>query len=307
MSNFKYQYILAIAELQSFSKAADALLVSQPYLSKVVSAIEHELGVKLFDRSRSPLTVTEAGKCYIEYIKIVLDAEKHMLDQISAIQKLPKKELALGMGRPRVPLMLPPLVERMARIYPDVKLNVSGEGSKSVLAEKVVNGSLDLAFFTSPIIPPSVSHVFLGSELIIMVLPSNEGISPQAVKTGILEPEDLNILKSCRFILLTETHGMGLHARRMLDMFHIAPKSLYEVSGLEEAHRLAATGFGAAVIPESWVNRIKLAAEPFYYRIGHPPLTRDVVMIYKKGRTLSQVEKTVCRLAQEVMKESINY
>ena len=95
MSNFKYQYILAIAELQSFSKAADALLVSQPYLSKVVSAIEHELGVKLFDRSRSPLTVTEAGKCYIEYIKIVLDAEKHMLDQISAIQKLPKKELAL--------------------------------------------------------------------------------------------------------------------------------------------------------------------------------------------------------------------
>ena len=37
-------------------------------------------------------------------------------------------------------------------------------------------------------------------------------------------------------------------------------KSLYEVSGLEEAHRLAATGFGAAVIPESWVNRIKLAA-----------------------------------------------
>lgn len=251
MSNFKYQYILAIAELQSFSKAADALLVSQPYLSKVVSAIEHELGVKLFDRSRSPLTVTEAGKCYIEYIKIVLDAEKHMLDQISAIQKLPKKELALGMGRPRVPLMLPPLVERMARIYPDVKLNVSGEGSNSVLAEKVVNGSLDLAFFTSPIIPPSVSHVFLGSELIIMVLPSNEGISPQAVKTGILEPEDLNILKSCRFILLTETHGMGLHARRMLDMFHIAPKSLYEVSGLEEAHRLAATGFGAAVIPES--------------------------------------------------------
>ena len=80
-----------------------------------------------------------------------------MLDQISAIQKLPKKELVLGMGMPRVPLMLPPLVERMARIYPDVKLNVSGEGSNSVLAEKVANGSLDLAFFTSPIIPPSVS------------------------------------------------------------------------------------------------------------------------------------------------------
>ena len=46
MSNYKYNYILAIAELKSFSKAADALFVSQPYLSKVVSAIEHELKQK---------------------------------------------------------------------------------------------------------------------------------------------------------------------------------------------------------------------------------------------------------------------
>lgn len=305
MSNYKYNYILAIAELKSFSKAADALFVSQPYLSKVVSAIEHELGLKLFDRTCSPLAVTEAGKCYINYIRFVQKAETEMLEKLNEIRQRSLKELPLGMGAPRLPFMLPPLVEYLTRLYPEVKLNVTGENSNSVLAEKVENGSLDLAFYTSPKIPPSVSHVFLNKERLFLILPSNDGLSSITLESKILSVEDLGILKNYRFIVLTKAHGMGLHARNMLDKYHITPKSLYEVGGLETAHRLAATGFGATIIPETWKDRIRLSVDPIYFQIGSPALTRDVVMIYKKGRALSPVEKTVCRLAQEVMMESI--
>lgn len=300
MSHYKYKYILAIAELKSFSKAADALFVSQPYLSKVVSAMEAELGCRLFDRTHNPLTVTEAGSCYIEYIREVLAAEERMRVKISALEKTPSKQLTLGMGTPRIPYILPPLLERLALGHPEIKLSVIGQDSNTALVKGVENGSLDLAFFTSPKIPPSVSHVFLNVERLLLILPSAEGLSPACAESKILGKEDLEILKNFRFIVLTEAHGLGVHARKMLETYRITPKSLYEVPDLETAHRLAATGFGATIIPDTWRNRIKFPVEPVYYQIGSPPLTRDVVMIYRKGRSLSPAEKTVCELAMEI-------
>lgn len=300
MSNYKYKYILAIAELKSFSKAADSLFISQPYLSKVVSAMEAELGCRLFDRTHNPLTVTEAGTCYIEYIHTVLAAEKRMVEQISALENPPLKELTLGMGAPRIPFLLPPLLEQLALLHPDIKLRAIGVDSNATLVKRVESDSLDLAFYTSPEIPPSVSHVFLNKERLLLILPSGDGLSPACAESKILGREDLELLKNFRFIALTENHGLGAHARKMLGAYHITPKSLYEVPDLETSHRLAAAGFGAAMIPDTWRNRFKFPVEPVYYQIGSPPLTRDVVMIYKKGRTLSPAEKTICKLIREI-------
>lgn len=67
MDTRDYQYVLTIAETKSFSRAAEKLFLAQPYLSKFISNLERNLGVRLFDRSKTPLVLTENGRIFAEY------------------------------------------------------------------------------------------------------------------------------------------------------------------------------------------------------------------------------------------------
>lgn len=118
MDHDKYKYILAVAEYQSFSKAADALFISQPYLSKVVSTIERDLGVRLFDRNHMPLSVTAAGKCYIDYIKTVLHAEQQMYAGLTDISEHSSGTISLGIGSTHCSYLMPDVFRRFQDLYP---------------------------------------------------------------------------------------------------------------------------------------------------------------------------------------------
>ncbi|MGL5314367.1 MAG: LysR family transcriptional regulator, partial [Peptostreptococcaceae bacterium] len=72
MNSKKLNYIITISELQSISKAAAQLFISQPSLSNIVSNLEKELGIKLFNRTTNPISLTYAGERYIETAKKIL-------------------------------------------------------------------------------------------------------------------------------------------------------------------------------------------------------------------------------------------
>ena len=74
----KLKYIVTIAELRSISKAANELFISQPSLSSILSNLEKELGVTLFNRSTSPLSLTYAGEKYVETANKILSLENNL-------------------------------------------------------------------------------------------------------------------------------------------------------------------------------------------------------------------------------------
>ena len=72
------EYICAISEEKSFSRAAQKLYVSQPWLSSVVKKVEQEIKTPLFDRSTTPISLTPAGEYYVEQAKRVMAIEEEM-------------------------------------------------------------------------------------------------------------------------------------------------------------------------------------------------------------------------------------
>ena len=78
-------YIKKIAQAKSISVAADQLGISQPALSSYLKKVEGELGVVLFDRSRQPLELTEAGKVYLDYLDEVVIRQKELMKSLSDI------------------------------------------------------------------------------------------------------------------------------------------------------------------------------------------------------------------------------
>ena len=91
MNNNEFTYIKEVAKQKSFSKASKALGISQPALSNYIKKLEDRTGVLLFDRSISPIEITEFGKAYLEYAEDVISATDRLNDVMSDLQDLKKR------------------------------------------------------------------------------------------------------------------------------------------------------------------------------------------------------------------------
>ena len=90
------RYVKMVYEQGSFTKAAEKLFISQPSLSAMVKKTETELGTAIFDRSSTPLELTEAGQAYLEYIDATARNEALLNEKLWDIQNLNKGHICIG-------------------------------------------------------------------------------------------------------------------------------------------------------------------------------------------------------------------
>ncbi len=144
--NFReMSYITAIAKYQNITKAAEALHISQPGLSKFLSNLENELGLKLFDRADKKYIPTYAGQRYLEYSHKITDMKSSLDAELSDIIKRNIGVLNIGLPNMRCAFMLPKTLPVFSRKYPNVKVNIF-EGTSAVIDVKLLEGDIDLAF-----------------------------------------------------------------------------------------------------------------------------------------------------------------
>ena len=94
-----YQYVISIAENASISKAAKELFITQPALTKYLNKLEADLGVRLFDRSISPLQITYAGELYVQEGRKIIEMHKRLNQQISEMSNMQRGRLTIGINR----------------------------------------------------------------------------------------------------------------------------------------------------------------------------------------------------------------
>jgi len=150
MTFTQLEYILAIDTHRHFAKAAEACFVTQPTLSMQVGKLEKTLGVKIFDRTHSPVVPTEAGKQILEQAKKIL-LEKSRVSEIISLKKgLVEGELRIGIIPTLAPYLLPLFVQSFLRKYPKVKLVVF-EKTTEALLEGLRDSDLDAGILVTPL------------------------------------------------------------------------------------------------------------------------------------------------------------
>ena len=105
----KLEYVLAIAEEQNLTRAARKLYISQPTLTLYLNRLEAELGVRLFDRGRTPIRLTDAGRYYIDKMKQIYYAELALRNDLRLVAD-PEQTLVIGIGQVRGHHWLPKLL-----------------------------------------------------------------------------------------------------------------------------------------------------------------------------------------------------
>jgi LysR family hydrogen peroxide-inducible transcriptional activator len=166
------RYLVKLAELRHFAKAAAACYVSQPTLSIAIKKLEDELNISLFERHRHEVLITPAGERVIAQAKVVLDEAEHLKQLAAAQQDEFAQPLRLGAIFTVAPYVFPSLIPALHQSAPNLLLYLE-ENYTHVLSDKLANGDLDVILVAAPFELPESQSQILFSEEFYLLTPKN--------------------------------------------------------------------------------------------------------------------------------------
>jgi DNA-binding transcriptional LysR family regulator len=240
------EYFLAAAKTGNFTTAARKVHIVQSAMSAAISRLEVDLGVTLFDRSTSPLTVTNHGDTLVVAAQRVLDTVQAARDELDAVSGEVRGTAVLGSTLNTGPLDLTAVLVDIRRSHPQVSVHLrqSSAGSTGNL-QALLSGDLDVALTATPRLktpPPGIAFRPLVSEPLVFLCRIDHPLAGRnAVTVDELLPEDM-----VRF-----PPGWGI--RDTTDAVFGGATSALEVANYTLAANLVASGLATALIPASAV------------------------------------------------------
>ena len=234
MNTRQAQYILTIAEEGSITAAARRLNVSQPSLSQMIRQIEKETGVELFDRTVYPIKLTFAGEKYAECARTMVNASEKLEIQLQDIRDENSGRLRLGISVQRGMTILPLVLPRFRRQYPNVSLEVTEAGS-AWMEQLLLGGDIDLALAAIDMVSPRINYSLIEEE-IIGILSSKYAKIARRVENG--TPIRLEDVAGESFVSLKPGHSIRLVQDYLFRKYAMEPHILLETDSLEVARRV---------------------------------------------------------------------
>jgi len=294
------QYIISIAKHQNITRASEEVFVSQPTLSKFVQNLEHYLGQPLFRRLGNRFLLTYAGERYVEKAKVMLKIKRELDQELSDIIKNDIGELKIAFPIMRGTYMLPRTLPIFREEFPRVKVIVE-EANSGVLEGMILDGEIDLAFFTLPIRHPDIVYDIIKEEEIVLVMNSNHPL----VKEGIHKTEckypwiDLTKIKDEMIIL----QQLDQRTRHIIDQLfrdlNIVPEKILAIRNILASVDLALSGYGITFVSETHLRHINCKEKPVCFSIGNPKTMTSFVVAYRRGVYLPAYAQRYIQIVRE--------
>lgn len=246
------RYFVAVAEALHFRKAAENLHIVQPALSKQISALENELGLMLLERDRRHVTLTEAGRTFLEEATAVLARADGAKARAQAVSRGQIGHLNIGFIQPALADLLPRALRRFRKEHPDVRIRLTELTNRQAL-DQAASRTVHCAFVRLP--------VELGEDLASMPV-SQQDVSlavPEGHPLAAKEDIDIHELADEDLVLIDRRVEPQLHDYyiTMCNEAGFSPKVAHEVNSTWVALGLVAGGLGIGFAPAS----AKLAAQ----------------------------------------------
>jgi LysR family transcriptional regulator, hydrogen peroxide-inducible genes activator len=293
MTFTQLEYILAIDTHRHFAKAAEACFVTQPTLSMQVSKLEKTLGVKIFDRSHTPVVPTEAGKHILEQAKKILLEKSRVKEIISLKKGLLEGELRIGIIPTLAPYLLPLFVNQFLRKYPKVKLVVY-EKTTETLIDALRDSSLDAGILVTPLNERGIQTEVLFYEELLVYVSENNGLYK---KSYVLAKE----IDPNKLWLLEEGHCFRSQTINLCELFKASRRIShfdYEAGSFETLRRMVELNDGITILPELATQDFSKRQQELIRRFRKPSPMREVSLVVSRDFVK---ERLVRILREEIM------
>lgn len=247
----------AVATEKSFTKAAEVLFLSQPYLSKQIKALEQNLDVSLLRRNSNTISLTETGKTFLQYAERILALCEESCRALIDLKNGERGNLSVGASQTIGTYLMPRLLALFAQNYPQIDLKVQVNSTR-LIAKQIVNKQIDLAVVGGEVPQElkqnlKIEH-FVEDELNLIISNSHPFAKRKKIKK-----EDLYHLN---FITLHSNSTIRKFVDNILKQNNIETDQLrivMQLNSIEAIKTAVSLGLGAAFVSSSAIEKeIKL-------------------------------------------------
>lgn len=239
----EWRSVLQVAKDGTFSAATKHLYISQPSLSQCIKKVETELGVRLFDRSQTPLALTPAGTIYVRQAKEILRIQQSLVQEVADLSELRTGSLTIGSSRTRTACFLIDPLVAFHRQYPGIQLAIK-EAPVRTLEEYVASGTVDFALLYGSSLRPDFTSVALCREHTMLAVPKVHPLARAHAedKAPGFPRISFAAMSGEPFIRLQPTRQMAEVYEKLCESSGAKPQVIFEANSIIEASELCAAG-----------------------------------------------------------------
>ncbi|NER14101.1 LysR family transcriptional regulator [Leptobacterium flavescens] len=277
MTITQLQYVLAVAEYQNFTLAAEKSFVTQPTLSMQIQKLEDELDILIFDRSKKPIQLTEVGKKIVDQARNIVNESGRIKDIVDQQKGFIGGEFKLGIIPTIMPTLLPMFLNNFIRKYPKVNLKIE-ELSTEAIIQKIQEGHLDAAIAATPLHNENIKERVLYYEPFVAYIPENHRLH----KNKKVDATDLNIDD---ILLLEDGHCFRDGVINLCKNVKAYQDDHFQLESgsFETMIKLANEGLGMTLLPYLHTMDLKENEKQSLRFFNEPNPAREVSLIYHKS------------------------
>ncbi len=301
MTITQLHYVLAVAEHQNFTKAAQKVFVTQPTLSMQIQKLEEELEVTIFDRTKKPIQLTEVGQKIVQQARNIVNESDRIQDIVDQQKGFIGGVFRLGVIPTVMPTLLPMFIGNFMKKYPKVKLKIEELHTEAIL-EKLREGHLDAAIAATPLEIEGIKESPLYYEPFVAYIPDNYKLSSaDKIAVSDLDIDDM--------LLLEDGHCFkdGIINLCKASREYEDDQLQLESGSFETLIKLANEGLGMTLLPYLHTLDLKESEKSKLKMFNDPVPAREVSLIYNRSELKMQIIEALRSTIAGVIKGAITF
>lgn len=298
------KYIVALDEERHFARAAEICMVTQPGLTIQLKNLEEEIGIKIFDRNKVPLTPTLLGTEIIIRAKKILREADDIRDFVINQKNSLEGEVKIGIISTLSPYLIPLFIKAMKEAAPKMHFTIK-EGYTGQLIQSLETGAIDIAIMATPTGSPNLIEHPVFKEPFLVYLNGNHPMAEAAFYE--MQPSDkaeLLLLQNeyCYNAQLLDICGIK-NPGKIKDQFH------YDINSIETLKNLVRAELGFAILPE-----LSIINEPhtgLFKPFKEPKPVREISLVvsdtFSKKLLLEKMNEVIWNCLPESLQQNFAY
>jgi LysR family transcriptional regulator, transcriptional activator of the cysJI operon len=266
---------VTVAEKKNFSRAAEALSLTQPAISQQVHTLEEYYGTKLFERTSKRVELTHAGETLFPYAKKILELEALGKDAIHDLMGKVTGKLTIGATLTIGEYMLPHLIAEYTRRFPEVEVNVLVHNTEEI-QEMALSHSLDIGMVEGRIEHRNLTMTpFLEDEM-VLIAPIEHPLTAKETVTC----EDL---QTETYILREEGSGTRMIAEEVMQAIGFTPTRTFSFGSTQSMKEAVEAGMGLAILSKWCIRKELRFGTLAQLKPEHFTFTRPLCLLERAG------------------------
>ncbi len=285
------EYFCMVGKLQSFTRAAEQLHISQPSITQAVRKLEEEIAVQLFDRSKKKAVLTAEGEAFLPRMQKILEDCRAAVQEAKDFKSCRKGTVKVGVPPMIESYLFPDIFSCFKQLYPGLQLIAFEETSSLDAGDKLEKEELDLAIIILPETSETLNTlVITQEEFVLCVQPGHPLCAEKAVR--------FEQLKNEPFVLLKEKSFQHQIVVSRCQRQHFRPNTILSTNQIKTMKSLIANGSGISLLMKMVVrDDPQIAVVPL-----QEPIRFDIGLAWKKERCLSNASLAFIKFIKEQYK-----